>query len=363
MSGDTVRRAATHGQVDWLKRLFASGANPCETDDVGLTPLHLATLNGHADAVECCAINDRGVDPSGQRAWALQQQTSQGWSALHIAAEEGKNSVECVRVLLSMGCDPWLLDVTGKTAGDLAQELFDRTGSAISELVVRLLKNSVPSEAAISKRRLEAKDKHWAQQVRRGNTANIGDFPTPKEHRAPIIPTELKVAEWWHVTFSAENFQAPRGAYGRQSVRNLVEACAEAEANAARRFELAHSRQLAAEYVGKMDFRTPPEQRTEATAIAWEGPHLRDKQSAANRHLRGHHNTDDEAAKLHLGYAPFKHAAMSEAVSAAQKKMQRTRTDPYPPYDVYAVRPFKSYAFKKWKTIEFGPELFGTDRS
>ena len=46
MSGDTVRRAAVHGQVEWLKRLFSSGANPCETDDVGLTPLHYAALNG-----------------------------------------------------------------------------------------------------------------------------------------------------------------------------------------------------------------------------------------------------------------------------------------------------------------------------
>jgi hypothetical protein len=198
-------------------------------------------------AVECCAINDRGVDPSGQRAWALQQQTSQGWSALHIAAEEGKNSVECVRALLSLGCDPWLLSDKGLTAADLAVEKFERTGSAVSELVVRLLKNALPSEAAVATRRAEVKEKHWAQQVRRGNTANIGDFPTPKEHRAPIIPPELKVAEWWHIPFACENFQAPRGAYGRQALRNLVEACGEAEANAARRFELAHSRQLAAE--------------------------------------------------------------------------------------------------------------------
>jgi hypothetical protein len=115
------------------------------------------------------------------------------------------------------------------------------------------------------------------------------------------------------------------------------------------------------QYVGKMDFRTPPEHRTEATAIAWEGPHLRGKQSAANRHLRGKHNTDDEAAMLHHGYRPFKHAAMGEAASAAQKEMQRTRMDPYPPRDTYPLRPFKSYAFDKWKTIEFGPELFGTD--
>ena len=35
MSGDTVRRAAVQGQTEWLKKLFASGANPCECDEVG----------------------------------------------------------------------------------------------------------------------------------------------------------------------------------------------------------------------------------------------------------------------------------------------------------------------------------------
>jgi DNA-binding transcriptional regulator/RsmH inhibitor MraZ len=34
MSGDTVRRAAVQGQTEMLKRLFASGANPCECDEV-----------------------------------------------------------------------------------------------------------------------------------------------------------------------------------------------------------------------------------------------------------------------------------------------------------------------------------------
>jgi hypothetical protein len=31
MSGESVRRAAVHGQTEWIKRMFAAGANPCET--------------------------------------------------------------------------------------------------------------------------------------------------------------------------------------------------------------------------------------------------------------------------------------------------------------------------------------------
>ena len=61
---------------------------------VGLTPLHFAALNGHVEATVCCGINDRGTDPSGARAWALQQQSANGWSALHIAAFQGKKPVD-----------------------------------------------------------------------------------------------------------------------------------------------------------------------------------------------------------------------------------------------------------------------------
>ena len=86
----------------------------------------------------------------------------------------------------------------------------------MAELVLRVLKNPSPSASRVNRRRAEAKAAHWVQQVRRGNLANIGDYPTPKEERAPIVPAELKVAEKWHVPFALESFQAVRGAYGVQ---------------------------------------------------------------------------------------------------------------------------------------------------
>jgi len=149
MSGDTVRRAAAHGQGDLLKRLFASGANPCETDDVGCTPLHYAAMNGFVEAIEICCINDRGTDPFGRRSWALQQQTSAGWTALHVAVVEGKNAVESVRALLAMGSDPWVKDLEGLDVFAVAERKFVQTGTATAELIVDMLLNRLPSDEEV----------------------------------------------------------------------------------------------------------------------------------------------------------------------------------------------------------------------
>ena len=73
----------------------------------------------------------------------------------------------------------------------------------------------------MAKRRREAKAQHWVQAVRRGNLACLGDYPTPKAARAPVVPGELQVAEEWHVPFAAENAQAVRGAYGVQVRQRL----------------------------------------------------------------------------------------------------------------------------------------------
>jgi len=129
-----------------LKRLFASGANPCETDEFGCTPLHYAAMNGFVEVIEICCINDRGTDPYGRRSWALQQQTSAGWTALHVAVVEGKNAVECVRALLAMGSDPWVKDlegcdvfaVAGSSKNDAENKVVDATSvnppSIVSEV-------------------------------------------------------------------------------------------------------------------------------------------------------------------------------------------------------------------------------------
>lgn len=206
MSGDRVRSAAIHGQTDWLKRLFEAGANPCETDEVGLSPLHLAVLNGHTESVECCAINDRGNDPEGNRAWALQQQTSQGLTALHVAVAEGRNPIEVVKLLLGLGADPLLVDSLGRTPADVARAKFEATGSAVHELLIRLLRTP-PEPSVVQRNREAAKEKHFSQAVRRGVQSSVGDFEVIKEARAPIVPAELRIAEHYHMKYASENFK------------------------------------------------------------------------------------------------------------------------------------------------------------
>ena len=66
------------------------------------------------------------------------------------------------------------------------------------------------------------RDLHWSQQVRRDNRADISDFVAGKrDPRAPVVPPELRVAEGFHLAFATENFQAMRGAYGVQALRNV----------------------------------------------------------------------------------------------------------------------------------------------
>ena len=409
MSGATVRRAAAHGENGWLKRLFQQGANPCECDAVGCTPLHYAAMNGHVESVLICAINDRGTDPIGERAWALQQQTSAGWTALHITVEEGLNAPEVTRALLSVGCDPWLEDNNGMTVFELAERRFARCGNASTELVVNILRRELPSNDDIASFREQIKEEHWVQAVRRDNAADIADFQAGKrDPRAPVVPQELRVAENYHLPFAVENFQAIRGAYGVQSIRNLSEARAEATANVGRRFSLAHSRELLAKSKGETDFRTLPHHRVDATEIQWsasnEWRHLRDGIQDAKRSEGGHskagfeekqpmnENTllEDPRAK---GYHPFRFTAKGKAVTKAQRRMQRRRPLPWEPKDPTGstppqrLKPFSKYIFEhdptdavdeeaeakidrttqfytadKWLEIQYGKELFGKSR-
>jgi len=84
------------------------------------------------------------------------------------------------------------------------------------------------------------------------------------------------------------------------------------------------------------------------------------KNAASERHLRGGSvkKRDADAPVLHPGYRPFEHAAFVEPRTKAQERLQKTRIDPYTGRE-FPQKPFVSYAPKKWKTIELGPELFG----
>jgi hypothetical protein len=95
-----------------------------------------------------------------------------------------------------------------------------------------------------------------------------------------------------------------------------------------------------------MDFRTEMHLRHENTKINWD-------QSYLPRHVVGR-----GPQPLHEGYEPFKYAARGEPQTQSQREVQKTRKDAFFPFAEYPQRPFKGYAFKKWKEIEVGPEIF-----
>eukprot|EP00957_Ditylum_brightwellii_P132503 10104634-Ditylum_brightwellii.AAC.1 len=61
--------------------------------DIGDTPLHIATREGHRELVE--VLLTPGVD--------VNSAANSGWTSLHITAREGHKEV--VKVLLSHGAD------------------------------------------------------------------------------------------------------------------------------------------------------------------------------------------------------------------------------------------------------------------
>ena len=64
-----LHRAARDGDVEQIKTLMASGADPDAQDDQGNTPLHWAAMNVHADAIKELLSPEgggRGADPNKQ---------------------------------------------------------------------------------------------------------------------------------------------------------------------------------------------------------------------------------------------------------------------------------------------------------
>ncbi len=63
-----------------MRVLLVAFSSPAVTDRLGRTPLHVATLRGHADVV-------RELLASGASVRSL---TCRGWTPLHLAAQHGE---------------------------------------------------------------------------------------------------------------------------------------------------------------------------------------------------------------------------------------------------------------------------------
>ena len=97
---------------DEVARLLDAGASVGARDEHLRTPLHVAAASNNREVA--AVLLDRGADVNAQD-W-------KGCTPLHRAVAHGADS-PLVRLLLERGADASLLDVNGKSAADLADEI------------------------------------------------------------------------------------------------------------------------------------------------------------------------------------------------------------------------------------------------
>src|SRR3989338_3167952 len=90
----TLMQAAEKGDTKESERLIATGADVNAKDVSGLSPLHMAAVNGHKDVVELLLA--KGAD--------VNAKDGNGLNPLHTAAVNGQKDI--VELLIAKGADP-----------------------------------------------------------------------------------------------------------------------------------------------------------------------------------------------------------------------------------------------------------------
>jgi hypothetical protein len=123
MSGEQLRACAIEGDHERLAAFLKGIANPCSSDEYGITPLMYAVWNGHIECVKYLVANDMGVNRKGHKCSALNEVSGRGYSALHLAALDcpTKSINEITYLLLSMNVNKTLKCSEGKTAYEIAE--------------------------------------------------------------------------------------------------------------------------------------------------------------------------------------------------------------------------------------------------
>lgn len=100
--------AAGKGELELVKAMLDSGADPNMTDRKGLTPLMYAARKDKPEIIKLLLA--RGAD--------IDAKDKSGWSALMVAIK--KDHPEMARLLLNNGANPHIIDPTGWNALNLA---------------------------------------------------------------------------------------------------------------------------------------------------------------------------------------------------------------------------------------------------
>lgn len=104
-----MQAAAARGMSGIATALLESGADANQPDAAGVSPLHEAALQGHADVIRVLAAHGAKLD---------QTEPAAGSTPLYAAASMGR--VDAVRALLELGADPTRKANSGRTPREAA---------------------------------------------------------------------------------------------------------------------------------------------------------------------------------------------------------------------------------------------------
>lgn len=122
---DQLREASIHNDLPNLVHLIQQGANPCHTDEDGMTALHYAAWGGNLDSVAFLAMHSIGHVQHGVKGYScINMRSTCGYTALHISVQSGMQCTkELCKILLWNGADATIKDEIGKSVLDLAQTI------------------------------------------------------------------------------------------------------------------------------------------------------------------------------------------------------------------------------------------------
>ncbi len=80
MSGEELRALAQQGHHKFLSKQLKNTANPCSTDEYGITALMYAAWNGHVECVKYLVSNVHGIDKNEIKCSSLNMVTTRGYT-------------------------------------------------------------------------------------------------------------------------------------------------------------------------------------------------------------------------------------------------------------------------------------------
>lgn len=130
--------AAGKGELELVKAMLDSGADPNMTDRKGLTPLMYAARKDEPEVIK--VLLARGAD--------INAKDKSGWSALMVAIK--KDHPEMARLLLDNGANPHIVDPTGWNALNLAAvEGYHEVARALLDYGVDVNARNVDKKTAL----------------------------------------------------------------------------------------------------------------------------------------------------------------------------------------------------------------------